>query len=80
MYLVLAIAFIVSSFQKKGTFELQVILQLIVDITVLTLMIYSSGGLGSGLGVLLVVVVVTGEHSCRGDLHFLLLRLRQYQY
>ncbi len=68
VYLVLAIAFIVSSFQKKGTFELQVILQLIVDIIVLTLMIYSSGGLGSGLGVLLVVVVVTGGALVPGRL------------
>jgi two-component system sensor histidine kinase PilS (NtrC family) len=68
VYLVMAFAFMVSSFQKKGTFEFQTTLQLLVDIIVLTLILYSSGGLGSGLGILLVVVVVTGGALVPGRL------------
>ncbi len=68
VYLVMAIAFLVSSFQKKGAFEFQTTLQLLVDIVVLTLILYSSGGLGSGLGILLVVVVVTGGALVPGRL------------
>lgn len=68
LYLVIAIVFLVSTFQKKGTFEFQTTIQLIVDIIFLTLILYSSGGLGSGLGILLVIVVVTGGALVPGRL------------
>ena len=68
LYVVMAIVFFISTFQKKGTFELQTTLQLLVDIVVLTLLLYSSGGLGSGLGILLVVVVVASAALIPGRL------------
>ncbi|MBL1322006.1 MAG: sensor histidine kinase [Methylophaga sp.] len=68
LYLVIAIIFLVSTFQKKGIFEFQTTIQLVVDIVVLTLILYSSGGLSTGLGILLVVVVVTGGALVPGRL------------
>jgi two-component system sensor histidine kinase PilS (NtrC family) len=68
LYLVIAVIFLISTFQKKGIFELQTAIQLVVDIVVLTLFLYSSGGLSSGLGILLVVVVVTGGALVPGRL------------
>ena len=68
LYLIVSVVFLVSTFQKKGTFEFQITLQLIVDITLLTLILSSSGGLATGLGILLVVVVVTGGALVPGRL------------
>ncbi len=68
LYLVIAVIFLMSTLQKKGIFEFQTTIQLVVDIVVLTFIIYSSGGLSSGLGILLVVIVVTGGALIPGRL------------
>lgn len=68
LYLVLALIFLISTLQKKGAFEFQATLQFIADIVILTLVLHVSGGLSTGLGILLVVVVVTGGALVPGRL------------
>jgi len=60
IYLFLAIVFILFSFKRVGRFEANARIQLVLDIIFLTLIINTSGGLQTGLGLLLVVVVVSG--------------------
>jgi len=60
LYLFLAIIFVVFSFNKTGRFESNTRIQLVLDIVFITLIINNSGGLQTGLGLLLVVVVVAG--------------------
>ncbi|CAH9019402.1 two-component system sensor histidine kinase NtrB [Candidatus Nitrosacidococcus sp. I8] len=55
-----AIIFILATLFKFGDFNNQVWLQLGTDIVVVSLFTYASGGIGSGLGVLLVVIVAAG--------------------
>lgn len=59
-YMAVSIVLLVFSGKKWGNFDTQVKLQLTIDIAVLILVMHSSGGLSSGLGVLLVVVVMAG--------------------
>ena len=56
-YVVAAILFIVALQRKREYFNLQLSLQVAADIFFITLMMYSSGGQKSGIGVLLMVVV-----------------------
>ncbi|MEZ5542465.1 MAG: ATP-binding protein [Pseudomonadota bacterium] len=52
-------------------FELQVIAQILVDIGCVTLLIHASGGLASGLGILLVITVATGSILIQGRMAFM---------
>ncbi len=60
LYLLLALVCLVSSFNKWGAYTAQTQIQLISDIVFITLLVHFSGGLQTGLGTLLVVVVVSG--------------------
>jgi two-component system sensor histidine kinase PilS (NtrC family) len=59
-YLFIAVLFLLLSLRQWGDFYLLTPLQLMVDILLLAVVIESSGGLSTGLGSLLVVVVVAG--------------------
>ena len=56
-YVIAAILFIVAMQRRREYFNLQLSLQVAADIFFITLMMYSSGGQKSGIGVLLMVVV-----------------------
>jgi len=60
LYLFTAVLFIAFSFKRIGRFHANTRIQLALDIVSITLIINSSGGLETGLGLLLVVVVVAG--------------------
>ena len=59
-YLLTAMVLMLFTSKQWGEFETQTKIQLIIDIVVITLIIHASGGLKTGLGSLLVVVVVAG--------------------
>lgn len=52
-------------------YELQTVIQILVDITAITLLMYASGGPASGLGILLVISVATGSILLPGRMAFL---------
>ena len=52
-------------------YELQTIIQILVDIAAITLLMYASGGPSSGLGILLVISVATGSILLPGRMAFL---------
>jgi two-component system sensor histidine kinase PilS (NtrC family) len=60
LYLAIAIVLVFTSLKEIGRFHSNARLQLVLDIVFLILIIDSSGGLSTGLGTLLVVVVVAG--------------------
>lgn len=60
LYLSIALVWLVLSANKWGYFTSQTKIQLITDIVFITLFVHTSGGLQTGLGSLLVVVVVAG--------------------
>ena len=59
-YLFVSLFFIGVTIKKIGGFITNVWMQLTTDIIFITLIINTSGGLQSGLGALLIVVVVAG--------------------
>jgi len=69
-YLIIALAWLVLSFNKWGDFTSQTQIQLISDIIFITLLVHTSGGLQTGLGTLLVVVVVAGGALIPGRMSF----------
>lgn len=68
IYVLVAMAFMVLIIQHRATFLLQATAQLVVDIIFLVLLLHASGGLSTGLGSLLVVVVVAGGALVPGRL------------
>jgi two-component system sensor histidine kinase PilS (NtrC family) len=56
---------------RRPGYEFQTILQILIDIGVITLLMHASGGPGSGLGILLIVTVATGSLLMPGRLAFL---------
>jgi len=52
-------------------YELQAVSQVFVDIGVITLLIHTSGGLASGLGILLIISVATGSILLPGRMAFM---------
>jgi len=68
LYLLIALVFVAVNYNRVGDFKLNAQIQLIVDVICLTLVINSSGGLQSGLGLLLVVVVAAGAALIPGRL------------
>lgn len=59
-YLLLAVVLLVFSSRQWGVFVTQCSIQLLIDVLALALIIHASGGLQTGLGALLVVIVVAG--------------------
>ena len=60
-YLLLALILLIFSSWQWGVFVTQCSIQLLIDVLALALIIHASGGLQTGLGALLVVIVVAGE-------------------
>ena len=56
---------------RRPGYELQTILQILVDIGAITLLINASGGPASGLGILLIITVATGSLLMPGRMAFL---------
>lgn len=59
-YLVLSIVFGIANKQRWPDFRILAVTELLVDIVAVTVMMYTSGGISSGLGGLLVVFVGAG--------------------
>jgi two-component system sensor histidine kinase PilS (NtrC family) len=56
---------------RKPGYELQAVTQILTDIAAITLLIFSSGGLASSLGILLIITVATGSILMPGRMAFL---------
>lgn len=56
---------------RKPGYELQAIIQILVDIAAINLLMFASGGPASGLGILLVISVATGSILLPGRMSFL---------
>jgi len=56
---------------RRPGYELQTIIQILVDITAITLLMFASGGPASGLGILLIISVATGSILLPGRTAFL---------
>jgi two-component system sensor histidine kinase PilS (NtrC family) len=56
---------------RQPGYELQAVSQVIVDIIAITVLMFASGGLGSGLGVLLLIAVAAGSILLPGRMAFL---------
>ena len=56
---------------RQPGFELQTIPQVIIDIIAITLLMFASGGLASGLGILLLITVAAGSILLPGRMAFL---------
>lgn len=67
-YLMVAVLLMIFSTQQWGVFTTQCSIQLSIDVVALALIIHAAGGLKSGLGALLVVVVVAGGALIPGRL------------
>lgn len=70
-YLVFSIIAGFSARLRKPGFELQAITQVLVDIAAITVLMFASGGTASGLGILLVISVATGNILLTGRVAFL---------
>ena len=57
---------------RWGTFQLQVVVQVLGDIVAITLMMHASGGVASGFGMLLVVAIAGGSILTNGRIAILL--------
>jgi len=57
VYLLFAVAFLVTLLRRPRSFNLQLSIQVAVDVAALTLMMFASGGQKSGIAALLLVVV-----------------------
>lgn len=67
-YLLLASILVIVTAKRLGRFESSTRIQLVLDIVFITLVINTSGGLQTGLGLLLVVVVIAGGALIPGRL------------
>ena len=68
LYSFTALVFVILTVKRVGRFEANTRTQLVLDIIFITLIINASGGLQTGLGSLLVVVVVAGGALIPGRL------------
>ncbi len=68
VYLLIALVLLVFTLKRWGYVDTQIKLQLVIDIVALTMLIHASGGLQTGLGSLLLVVVVAGGALVPGRL------------
>lgn len=69
-YFLFALAVGFSTRLRRPGFQLQVLLQITVDILAIVLLMYASGGLDSGLGILLILAVTAGAMLMPGRLAF----------
>jgi len=67
-YLLFSIAVILMSTVKSATLTLVQPLQIVIDIIFIILLMYAAGGIGSGLGLLLIITVVTASLVSNGRL------------
>jgi two-component system sensor histidine kinase PilS (NtrC family) len=56
---------------RRPRYEFQTTFQILVDIVVITLLTHASGGLASGLGILLIIAVAAGSLLVAGRIAFL---------
>lgn len=68
LYLLIALVLLIFTLKRWGYVDTQIKLQLVIDIIALTMLIHASGGLQTGLGSLLLVVVVAGGALVPGRL------------
>jgi two-component system, NtrC family, sensor histidine kinase PilS len=68
LYVFLSLALSVSGYYRWPDFELQVYAQALIDICAITLLVYASGGVGSGLGMLMIAAVAGAGLLTRGRL------------
>ncbi|MCX4188305.1 sensor histidine kinase [Methylophaga sp. OBS4] len=68
LYLLTALILLLFTFKRWGVVATQIKLQLVIDIVALILIMHASGGLKTGLGSLLLVVVVAGGALIPGRL------------
>jgi len=71
-YLVITILFGCIIWLRWSSFNVQVLVQGVIDILLLLILIHSSGGLSSGLGMLLVVAIAGGSLLTEGRTAFFL--------
>ncbi|BAZ95011.1 signal transduction histidine kinase [Thiohalobacter thiocyanaticus] len=69
-YFLFALVVGFSTRLRRPGFQLQVLLQITVDILAIVLLMYASGGLDSGLGILLVLAVIAGAMLMPGRMAF----------
>ena len=70
VYLLFTLASFISIHQRWPIFKVQVLTQVLVDIAVLTLLMHASGGLNSGVGILLIITVAGGSLLTEGKIAF----------
>lgn len=61
LYIAISLSFIYASYTRSPDFKKQVSLQAIVDIITITILMHTSGGIESGLGMLLIVNVTAAS-------------------
>ena len=71
VYLSLSIIFIFFIRLKKPAYPVQVVSHVLVDVIIITLMMFASAGLASGFGILLVIAVAGGSILLSGKIGFL---------
>ncbi|RRQ22533.1 sensor histidine kinase [Thiohalobacter thiocyanaticus] len=69
-YFLFALVVGFSTRLRRPGFQLQVLLQITVDILAIVLLMYASGGLDSGLGILLILAVIAGAMLMPGRMAF----------
>lgn len=70
-YLAFSVAAGFTARLRRPGYELQTVTQILVDIAVITLLIYASGGPAGGLGILLIITVAAGSLLMPGRMAFL---------
>jgi len=68
LYLSLVAAGLLASLHWQHRFNMQLSLQVLIDIIAISLLVYASGGVGSGVGTLLLVSLATASLVGRGRL------------
>lgn len=70
IYFMLSIVYVVNTFSKRQSYYSQVALQLITDILALTVILYTSGGITSGLNILFLPVIAAAGVLAPGQVSF----------
>ena len=71
LYLAISILFLLFSYLRKPHYNSQVILQIFMDIMVITMIMHFSGGMHTGLGMLLIPVIAAASIITPGKVSFL---------
>jgi len=70
-YLAFSVAAGFTARLRRPGYELQTVIQILVDIAAITLLIFASGGPAGGLGILLIITVAAGSLLMPGRMAFL---------